>query len=108
MRIPISNHIATNELLVTLKERYSNLYTCKYFEFGLEPSIIVRKSTWVGAQITIRGEEIELDFTFPTLATSITGMIVFYSGIFAIPSLITSWIDLQKDLGGFLIRKYAG
>ena len=107
MRIPVSSHIATNELLGTLQERYSNRYSCRYFEFGLEPSIIVRKSTWVGAQITIREKEIELDFTFPTLATSIAGMVCYYSGIFAIPSIITSSIALQKDLGGFLTKKYA-
>ena len=107
MRIPISSHIATKDLLSKLKERFANQYSCRYFEFGLEPSIIVRKSTWVGAQVTIRDKEIELDFTFPTLATSIAGMVFFYSGIFAIPSLITSWIALQKDIGGFLSKKYA-
>ena len=107
MRIPLSDPIATNDLLGTLKRKYANRYSCRHFEFGLEPSIIVRKSTWVGAQITIRENEIELDFTFPTIATSIAGMVAFYSGISAIPSIISSWVALEKDLAGFLTRKYA-
>ena len=107
MRIPVSDSIATKELLGTLKRKYANRYSCRYSEFGLEPSIIIRKSTWVGAQTTIREKEIELDFTFPTIATSLAGTVAFYSGIAAIPSVINSWFALEKDLGRFLTRKYA-
>ena len=73
------------------------------FEFG-EPSIIVKKSFWIGAQITMRNKEIELDFTYPNLISGILGAMLIYISAFS--SIPRSWYQLERELGTFLTRNY--
>jgi hypothetical protein len=91
------------ELLQALRARYSDKYGVNLFEFG-EPSIIVKKSFWTGAQITIRNKEIELDFTYPNLISGLLGAMLIY--LVAFSNITDSWYQLERELGAFLTRKY--
>jgi hypothetical protein len=105
MRIPANNKPPElSVLLDALNARFSNRYACKMFEFG-EPSIIVKKSFWIGAQITVRNREIELDFTYPNLISGIMGAVLTYIAAFS--GITRSWYKLEKELGAFLVQKYA-
>ena len=92
-----------SDLLQTLRNRYSDRYAVSMFEFG-QPSIIVKKSFWVGAQITIRKKEIDLNFTYPSLISGVLGATLLYIGAFS--NLIRSWYSLERELGTFLRKQY--
>ena len=102
MTIAITNQApGLNDLLQKLRARYSDKYRIDLFEFG-EPSIIVKKSFWVGAQITIRKKEIELDFAYPNFLAGILGAMLIYISAFS--SIPRSWYQLERELGAFLTR----
>ena len=104
MRIPANNNPPElSVLLDVLIARFSNRYTCKMFEFG-EPSIIVKKSFWIGAQITVRNREIELDFTYPNLISGILGAALTYVAAFS--NITRSWYRLERELGAYLTMHY--
>jgi len=106
----ISTSIETprpRELSQVLREEFSNRYSYKIFGFGSEKSIIVKKSTMVGVQITPRGDEIAVDHIVPSATGSFFALILGVVGLPNIPPLVESWRSLERETGAFLRRKYA-
>ena len=86
-----------NELLLTLKSQFSNyaVYSC----FSIpQKSIIVRKSAAVGAQITLRNNEIIVAACCPNIF--ISALIGFTSAIFP------PYHYFEMKIADFLRRKY--
>ncbi len=81
------------ELIQTLKKEFSHRYSYSLFGLGLDKTIMVRQSAFVGAQITIRESEIMVDGTFPSIAASCFATIL---SIFA-PAPSSNFSDLEKN-----------
>lgn len=86
-----------NELLLTLKSGCSNYAV--YTSYSLpQKSIIVRKSATVGAQITVRDNEIMVDACCPNIF--ISALIGFISAIFP------PYHNFEVKITDFLKKKY--
>lgn len=90
------------DLLEELKNEFSDQYTIKIFGLGSQKSILVRKSAWVGVQITLHGNEIYLDGSFPNIVTSSLMTLLSQSTI----APVYKWVELEKKISDFLKRKY--
>ena len=86
-----------NELLLTLKSQYSNYAV--YTSYSIpRKSIIVRKSAAVGAQITVRGNEIIVDACCPN---------IFISALIGLISIIfPPYHNFEIRIADFLKNKY--
>ena len=113
MRIEFSKPLPSIKALTTLlKTRFSNQYTVRNYGLG-QQSIIVGKSTLVGAQISVDKNEISIDWTPPTAI----GSLLMFLGIteFAViflPFLLKESaaypphsVALQKEIGTFLKKE---
>ncbi len=86
-----------NQLLLTLQRQFSNY---KVYTFGSKPhkSIIVQKSGIIGAQITLRNNEIMVDACSPN---------IFVSGILgALSAIFPPYINFEIKITDFLKSKY--
>lgn len=86
-----------NELIETLKNQFSN-YSVYTFNSEPEKSIIVRKSSTVGAQITVRDNEIIVDACCPNIFVST--LIGLLSAIFP------PYHNFEMKITDFLKKKY--
>lgn len=67
----IENTPSSKQLAEILKNEFSDQYSYELYGFGKEKSIIVRKSIFVGAQISKRKNELIIEgFPNPSIATS--------------------------------------
>lgn len=92
----------SNKLIQELKKEFSAPYSFKIFNLGSQDSILVRKSAWVAAQITIRGNEIRIDGSFPNIITSSLMTLLSQSTI----APVDKWVELEKKIASFFSRKY--
>ena len=86
-----------NKLIQTLKGHFSN-YSVYAFDSKPQKSIIVRKSLIVGAQITIRDNDIIVDACYPNIFVSSLMSLVTASSIFP----FNSWHQFEKEISHFL------
>lgn len=91
-----------NNLIQELKNEFSDRYTFKIFGLGSQKSILVRKSAWVGVQITVYGNEIIIDGSFPNIISSSLMTLLSLSTI----APVSKWHELEKKITVFLKRKY--
>lgn len=91
-----------NDLLQELKNEFSGQYTFKIFGLGSQKSILVRKSAWIGVQITIYGNEINIDGSFPNIIISSLMTLLSQSTI----APVNKWFKLEMKITDFLKRKY--
>lgn len=95
-----------NELIEILKQEFSDQYTYKQFGIGKEKSIIVQKSTFVGAQISKTGNEFLIDGIYPSVIASLTALLLqVLANLYALfqPS---PYRELEKEIAVFLKHKY--
>lgn len=85
-----------SELVQGLKRHFSD-YQVYVFGSLPERSIIVRKSAIIGAQITIRDNEINIDACYPNLF--ISSMMSFLTASTIFP--FTSWPNFEKKIAAF-------
>lgn len=90
-----------SNLIEDLKNRFSN-YSVYTFGSRSQQSIIVRKSAFVGAQLTVRECEIMVDACYPNIFVSSLMSALTASTIFP----FNSWINFEKKITDFLKRKY--
>ena len=91
-----------NELIQELKNEFPDRYTFKLFGLGSQKSILVRKSAWVGVQITVHGNEIIIDGSFPNIISSSLMTLLTQSTI----APVQKWEELEKKISVFLKKKY--
>lgn len=93
------------ELIRVLKQDFSDQYSYKLFGLGPQPTVIVSKSWFTGAQITIQKDEIRVEETVPSVVIAFLSTLLMYALGFGVP--YGSWREkLQKQLAIFLKRKY--
>lgn len=105
---------SAQELVEVLKHELSSHYSYKLFGLG-KKSIIVGKSSLIGAQISIREKEITIQATPPTViggmlaSISSTELAVFLLPLFFGKSVLlpSQRSEIEKEIGLFLKQKYS-
>ena len=90
-----------NDLTQVLKSQFSN-YTVYAFDSKPQKSIIVRKSATVGAQITVRDNEMLVDACYPNIFISSIMSLLTASTIFP----FYDWPKFEMEIANFLKSRY--
>jgi hypothetical protein len=100
---------STAELSEVLQREYSRDYSFSFFGLGKEKSIIVRKSFFVGAQISRRGNEITIEALPPIMTIPGLSFLLELVGTSNILRSVygASWKELEINMSAFLKRKYS-
>jgi hypothetical protein len=110
MRIVTSQTPPTlSELAEILKQEFAGHYSYKLFGLG-QKSLIVGRSRFVGAQITINDHEISIQAAPPSLFIGMLLSLACPFPILLIPLFLLDGFgpgDLDKEIGIFLKQKYA-
>jgi hypothetical protein len=101
------------ELVEVLKQEFSNDYSYKLFGVG-QKSIMVGKSALVGAQISIRENEMVIQATPPSIIGGIVAALGGTElGVFLLPIFFRKGMllpsqrsEVEKEIGIFLKQKY--
>lgn len=101
----LKNSPSTEEIAEILKNDFSDKYAYDFFGLGAERSIIVRKSEFVGAQISKSGNQITVHAMSPNLLFSFLDP--FLTGLNILGLIFHSpWKKLETDLVVFLKKSY--
>ena len=105
-----------NDLLTKLKQQFSQQYSCRLFGIGSQKTIIVSESSFVGAQISIRENEVTIEPVPPSVFGGLlillmsTELALILGPIFLYKD--GSWSarreKLQKTLGVYFRSRYEG
>src|SRR5688500_19260249 len=112
MRISTLKKLPTSaELISVLKQELPQNYSYKLFGLGKEKTVLVTKSSSVGAQISIHDNEITIQGTPPPPVayfvsflgwTEFAALLLFFVGW----STRSELVELEKELAIFLKNKY--
>ena len=96
-----------DELVKILNKEFSPRYSSKLFGLGKEKTIMVKASTLVGTQISIRNNEITVQGTvspiIPVIAmTELVAIFVLFLGWFS----REPWKKLEREVAVFLQQRY--
>lgn len=95
-----------NELAEVLQHEFCNQYSYRLFGIGKEKTIIVGKSTFVGAQISKSGNEITIEGIQPSIPAVIFSFFLqLFAGLGA-PLTRKPWQNFEREVGVFLQHKY--
>lgn len=97
---------SANELIEILKREFSDQYTYQIFGIGNEKSILVKKSFFVGAQISKRENEFTIDGIHPSVSSSLIALLLQVLGNLYILFSPSPYRKFEKEIGLFLKRKY--
>lgn len=99
---------STEDLVGILRREFSNQYAYQLFGIGKEKSIIVKQSTFVGAQISKIENDITVGSVPPSIPTSlIYGLDTLVTGGAVMKAIFhTPWVKLERDIIAFLRQKY--
>jgi hypothetical protein len=95
-----------SELIEILKREFFDKYSYRSFGAGKEKSIIVQKSTFVGAQITRHGREFTVQGIHPTVTASLVALLLQVLGNLFILFSPNPYRKLEKEIAVFLSQKY--
>lgn len=100
----IKQNPSTEQIEQGLRQEFASRYAYRFFGIDRNRSIIVRKSEFIGAQISIIGNQITVHAITPNLLVSFVDMFLngLIGGLFYAPLK-----KLEKDLLVFLKNKYA-
>lgn len=102
----IEQNPSTEEIAQTLEQEFSSNYSYSFFGLDRNKSIIVRKSEFVGAQISKSGNQFTVHAMSPNLLLSFLDP--FLTGLNVIGALFNSPLKkLEADLVTFLKNKYS-
>ena len=93
-------------LVKILQNEFSDKYKFSLFGLGDEKSIIAKKSTFVGAQIVISKNQIDVDGISPSVLSSFFSMVLqVFMNLFILFSVMP-FSKVEKDIASFLNQKY--
>lgn len=107
--LPLNCVLSATTLIGVLKKEFSSEYSYEIFGLGPEKSIIVRKSVFVGAQISVGAESISIQGLIPSKASwPLVLLDVLSSGGPLVASVFfgSSWKKLEKEIALFLHKQY--
>ena len=97
---------STKKLATILKKEFSDKYSYEQFGHGAAKSILVRKSFFVGAQITMDGSTFTIDAIPPSVSASFIAMTLqIFANLFIVFALMP-YRKLEKEIGTFLNKRY--
>lgn len=97
---------SSKELMEILQKEYSEKYSFKLFGIGDEKSIIVRKSFFIGAQISKNENEITIDGIPPSALSSLVAILLQQLANLFILFNPSRYKKVEKELSVFLYNKY--
>ncbi len=100
---------SAKQLAETLKQEFSGEYSYRLFGLGSERSVIVRKSTFVGVQVSKSGNEVSVQrLLMPSLSSSIFSIIdILWTGGLLLDGVFGSPVrNLEKEVALFIKKKY--
>ncbi len=112
MVIKLNKSPSNEELVETLEREFSKKYS--YRLFGLwKKSIIVRKSAFLGVQVSVEESEITIQGSPPSfgagflafLTMTVAGIVTFPIFVLSVASL-SKFKKLEYDIASFLKNKY--
>jgi len=106
--------ITTDQILPSTKELASWVasefpgYSTKLFGLACHKTLIVKKSAFVGVQITRRDHELVIEGSLPSISTSILSGFLMLEGIFYLFEFVfhSQWDRLEKEVGSVLNHKF--
>jgi len=94
------------EIAQTIKQEFSSAFSYSFFGLGKNRSIVVRKSEFVGAQVSKSGNQITVYATSPNLLLSFLDP--FLTGLNIVGTLFHAPLKkIEEDLVIFLKKKYS-
>lgn len=108
MKVSITKTPPSSEELLSILNTEMNDGSAKLFGLGPNKTILFKKSTFVGAQITRRGQELFIEGIFPSvLSTALSGLLMLGCMFYFLESIFYSrWLKLEKEIGLLLNEKY--
>lgn len=113
MEIKVKNTPSNGELLEMLQKEFPSSYTFKLFGLG-KKTIMMRKSTFLGVQITIRENQISVIASPPSFWAGIfSGLAMTELGVLILPIALLSGVSprkfrkLEKEVGLFVKERYS-
>lgn len=108
MKIVVSKDLPSAKRLITLlKQEFSPKYAFRLYGIGEERSIIVRKSFFVGAQITkANGNEVVIEGIPPSAAASLLSILLQQLANLFLLFSPSRYKELEQELGLFMRRKF--
>ncbi|MDQ6481783.1 hypothetical protein [Dyadobacter sp. LHD-138] len=100
----IDEDLSNEEIVHTLEQEFSSKFSYRFFGLGRNKSIVVRKSEFVGAQISKSGNKITVQGVSPNFAISLIDATLY--GVIA-GAFYSPLKKLEADLATFLKRKYS-
>ena len=99
---------STEQLVEILKGEFSDRYAYSLFGFECDRSIIVRKSVFIGAQVSKKGNEITVHGIPPTITTTFLSLVdmVVTGGLFMGVPFMSKRNNFEKEVGAFLQKKF--
>lgn len=102
----IEQNPSTEDIARTLEQHFSSKYSYSLFGVGKSKSVIVRKSEFVGAQISKSGNQMTVHAQSPNILLSFLDP--FLTGMNVIGSVFNSPLKkLETELVTFLKNKYS-
>lgn len=102
--ITVNQDPSAEEIARTLEQEFSSQYSYSLFGLGNSKSVVVRKSEFVGAQISKSGSQITVHAQPPNILLS--SLDALLTGIIS-AAYYSSLKNLEADLLVFLKNKYA-
>lgn len=98
---------SSKELLEVLRKEFLEKYSFNLFGIGREKSVIVRKSFFIGAQISISDNEITIDGIPPSALSSLISILLQQLANLFLLFNPSQYQKMEKELAIFLHKKYS-
>jgi hypothetical protein len=106
-KIEVKKAPSCEEILRNLKREFSNTYAYDLFGLGSEKSIIVRKSPFVGVQISKRGNGFSIQAMMPLSVTN--WFLSLFLSLYASGAMVmwtSPYKKLENEIALFLKNRY--
>jgi hypothetical protein len=109
MRIIATKPLPDNgQLKEVLKNEFSRNYSCELFGLNGQKTILIGKSAFVGAQVSVKEREITIQATPPSV---FTGNFLFFFSLIGADTILgllfrSQLRKIEMDVAGFLKTKF--
>jgi hypothetical protein len=112
MIVNVKSTPTNEELMALLKNKLPSEYSVKEFGLG-KKTILIKKSTFIGAQITVRENEISIDASAPSVAggmwstLAMTELAIVIVPVFWIAGAFPSKMKkFEREVANFIFEQY--
>ncbi len=106
MIISTSKHLPKlSDLYEILKAEFPTKRVQLVQGLGSTQTIVIRKSGFVGVQITAQDDQLRVDGTFPSIFTSFLATLALWIGYWT--PLYYSWMSFEKEVSRVLVNRFS-